>query len=370
MTSDVHFGSPAVDQGELADAFASTIFPLIPELDVIFINGDLFDRAVPFDGLGFDPFYTTAMNLMTLCHINKVALRVLQGTFSHDRHQPKRLESFYRNTGYTFDFKVMEGIQFETLQIRDRSLRLLYLQDDLPYKSSGDIVEVVQEKMVELGWDYVDYACMHGFFDFTFPQNVSQDNVIVFKEAQFPFVRKIIDVGHVHQHRISGNVISNGSFDRLCFGDEGPKGCVKVLDYPDHYTAQFILNEKAAIFDTLKFARGESTEILSQRIIAHMVKIHSDRKISLRFEVETLEHREAIRALMREVYPHVRGAFKKPTDKSGQEIALLNSPLISPLEKRVAPTLKTIGAFIRNHIPESYQITIDEIEAYLDPAVG
>ena len=223
---------------------------------------------------------------------------------------------------------------------------------------------------MEKGWDTVDYGCMHGFFDFTFPKNVSQDNVIVFKEAQFPFVTKMIDVGHVHQHRVEGKVISNGSFDRLVFGDEDPKGCIRVLDYPDHYTAQFVQNKQAAVFDTLVFTDEDTTETIRERIDTHVAGLNTQRKISLRFIVDSTEQYEIIKTWMRETHPDIRCARKKSSDKAEGMMLIPSSSLIAPVQKRIAPTRVTIASFIRAHIPDDYALSTEEIEVYLEPVSG
>lgn len=375
MASDLHFGAPNVNQEDMADAFGKTIFPLLADTDIFFINGDFFDTLVIFDSHGFDPIADVMFGIMALCQEHQITLRIMQGTWTHDRNQLKRFVNFYRNKGCTFPFRLISGIELEEISIRDRSLRIMYVPDDLPFKSSDDIVAVVQDKLIEVGWDYVDYGCMHGFFEFTFPSGVSQENTIVFRETQFGFVKKVIDVGHVHQHRIQDapvsnafpTVISNGSLDRHCFGDEDPKGCIRILDYPDHYTALFIENKNAAVYDTLVFGEHDTTETIRQRISTHLKTLATSRIISLRCVIDAVEYREAIKGWMKEVYPEVRCVLKKSKDASNKPLVLPNSPLLTRVEKRIAPTPKTISSFIRSHIPEEYALTIDAIDLYLEP---
>lgn len=366
MGSDYHFGAPEIDQEEMATAFAETIFPLLPETDLFCINGDFFDTLVNFNNHGFDPIYDVILNLFALCEKHQVTLRVLQGTYQHDRNQCKRLEAFYRNNNATFNFKFIFSIDLDEVTIRDRTLRFFYIPDDLPYKSSDDIVDVLNSKLLEKGWDYVDYGCIHGFFDFTFPTGISQDNRVVFKETQFPFVKKAIDVGHVHQHRIVGKVFSNGSFDRLNHGDEDPKGCIRFLDYPDHYTANFIRNNHAAIYDTLTFDIGDTTETLSTKIETHLKSLSTKRKINLRFVTHTPEQYDIIRLWMKEYYPDVKIRRKKPNEKVSGPMFLSTSQLMTPIEKRVAPTIKTLSSFVRNRMPDDYSLSIEDIEGYLE----
>jgi hypothetical protein len=366
MGSDFHFGVPSMDQESMADAFAETIFPLLADVDIFFINGDFFDTVLNFDNFGFDPVYDIILKLLGLCQKHGVILRVLQGTYSHDRNQLSRFSNFYKRGGFTFNFRFANSIQLEEITIKDRTIKVGYVPDDLPFKSSDEIVDALKDKMRELGWDTIDYACMHGLFDFTLPK-IGSKNRIVYSGSQFPFVTKLIDVGHVHQHRIKDNVISNGSFDRMCFGDEDPKGLIRILDYPDHYTAQFIENKNAAVFDTLYFTKADTTVDISNRIDAHLSKIKSNRKISLRFIVENLEHSQAIYDWMKEYHPDVRRAIKKADEVDDTRSMVPSSLLFTQIEKHESPTPKTIASFIRAHIPEKYSITIEQIEAYLEP---
>jgi hypothetical protein len=368
--SDFHFGIPSVSQEDMAIAFVRTIFPLLEETDVFFINGDFFDTLVSFDNYGFDPIYDTIVNLFQLCERRQITLRILQGTYMHDRDQGNRFTTIYRNGGfggYTFNFRFMRGIDLEELHFGDRSLRVVYVQDDLPFTDSNDVVDVIRTKLVELGWDSVDYACMHGFFDHTAGGGMSREKTVIFTEDQFPFVKKIINCGHVHQYGAWDKLISNGSFDRAVFGDEAPKGLVKVLDYPDHYTAQFIENKWAAVYDTLAFSPEDTTETLVAKISAHIASLTSERKISLRFIVDPLEHREAIKVWMREAYPDIRFQFKKNKEVDDKSIIVNSSVLFAPVEKRPAPNPETLPTFIRAYIPDHYQLSVDAIKQHLLP---
>lgn len=366
MGSDFHFGAPNINQVEMADAFMETLFPLLPDTDIFFINGDFFDTRVNFDNHGFDPLYDVILLLFHLCEKHQVTLRFLQGTWTHDYNQCRRLEAFYRNSHASFNFRYIDSIDLEEITIRDRTLRFFYIPDDLPFKSSDDIVDVLKSKLIEKDWETVDYGCVHGFFDFTFPRNINQDNRIVFKEAQFPFVKKAIDVGHVHQHRVSNNVFSNGSFDRLVFGDEEPKGCIRFLDHPDHYTAIFVQNHHAAVYDTLVFDSNDDTESMRAKIDTHIHNLVTTRKISLRFTVASSDQYEAIKTWMRETHPDIRIMRKKASEGS-EGPKLLTSSLITTTERKLAPNRKTLSAFVRAHIPEDYILTIDAIETYLEP---
>ena len=365
MGSDFHFGIPGVDQEEMAAAFAKTIFPLLKDTDILFINGDFFDGPVSFDNPMFDPIYDVIISLLTLCETYGIKLRILQGTWMHDRAQLKRITGFYTHGGFTFDYKLIETVELEEIVFSHRSLKVLYLPDDLPFKSSQDILDVVLDKKAALGWDQIDYVCLHGFMDFTFPKVLSRDNAVVYSEDQFPFVKKLIDAGHVHEHRIVGNAISNGSFDRLVAGDENPKGCIQIDDYPDHYTARFVENTYSAIYDTLIFGDDMSTQDICHQISTHIASLNTERMISLRFIIERSDLKDAIKAWMRETYPKIRLNIKKQSETSDKPVMVPQSALFVTFEREIAPTPKTLPTFIRNHIPEDVVLSVDRIETHL-----
>lgn len=377
FTSDLHFGDPAIPQVEMTKAFADTVFPMMADLDILFINGDFFDTLILFDDHGFDPLYDLILNLFALCDKHKIILRIMQGTWLHDRAQLQRLETFYHKALFSFDFRYINGIDLEEITVRDRAIRVFFVPDSLPFTQSDDIARVVDDRLVEEEWESVDYGCMHGFFDFTFPKGVKQDNVVVYKAHQFPFVKKLIDVGHVHQHRIYAkqsdnepDVISNGSFDRSCHGDEMPKGCVRVWDYPDHYTAQFIENKDAAVFDTLTFGADDTTESIREVIQARLDQYITQRQIELRFITTRTDHRDAIKTWMKETHPKVRCGFKKADDKAEPSALLASNLVTSSREKRMPPTPGTIAQFVRDHIPTDYHLSLEAIDQYLEPPAG
>ncbi len=365
MTSDLHFGMRNISSEEMTSAFVKTIFPLLSETDILFLNGDFFETLLVFDSSRFDPIYAMIIDLYRNCERYGVKLRILQGTWTHDRRQCERFEPFHKKGGFTFDIKYVPNIEVEEIFLKGRSLRIGYIPDNMPYRTSQEIVDVLEKKMRDMGWDYLDYACVHGFFDFTFPQNVSHNGSIVFEESQFPFVKKMIDVGHVHQYRAKGKVISNGSFDRLCFGDEDPKGCIQIIDKGDNYIAKFIKNKHSAIFDTIRFGDEDTTETIRTKIDNHIKKMKSDRQIFLRFIVQSADHRDAVRSIMQEVYKDIKISVTKSADNKSTPTLGVSSVVIKREASSIAPTPKTLPIYIKNHIPSDVSISLETIEKHL-----
>jgi DNA repair exonuclease SbcCD nuclease subunit len=184
---------------------------------------------------------------------------------------------------------------------------------------------------------------------------------VVFRESEFGFVRKMIDVGHVHQFRVVGKVASNGSFDRLVFGDEDPKGCLRVMDYPERYTAQFVENTNAAIFDTLTIPADYDTQDWQTMIRDHLSKRTSSRMRYFRLFLEDFSHRDALRQWVKSEYPDTAFKIEKPKIKD-QNAAILppTSELFTTLERRPAPTPSSIASHVSAWIETEFGQAMSE----------
>ena len=182
----------------------------------------------------------------------------------------------------------------------------------------------------------------------------------------FEFVKKVIDVGHVHQHRVVGRSVSNGSFDRLNHGDEDPKGLIRIEDYPDTFKLFFVENEHAAIFNTIKIPGGSDTTEIIDLISRHMVGLKTSRRINIRFEIVTTDVKDAIRGYMVQNHPDVKLApFKMVGDKDEKALRPTSSVILQARPRNPMPTPQTLPTFIRAYIPEEIILSVEKIETYL-----
>ena len=367
FVSDCHYGVPSRDVDEMADAFRKTIFPLLDTANVLFINGDFFDRLVEFDRHIFDPIYALVLELFQICEQKRLALRVMQGTFDHDRNQLKRFDAFYQGGKFTFDYQFHFHISVDTVPYPGGVLKIGYIPDNTPYLTAEENVAVLREKMAERGWDTLDYGCVHGFFEFTFPQNIKQGSQIVYKTKQFDFVEKMVDAGHVHQYRVCDHVVSNGSFDRAVFGDEDAKGCILVKDYPSKYVAQFVVNQYAGLLDTLAIASDAETDAIVKQIDSHVASRQPYVSLGLRFVVERSDQYDAISTYMKQAYPEIKIARKKLDGKEDSQIFTIPSDLVTEeMSERIAPTPQNIVQLILDHIAPEHRPSEHAIYTHLD----
>lgn len=372
-TSDIHLAEPSQDQEDMTIAllrFFTYVFeekiPKEAPLRMVSVDGDLYEALVSLNGKVFKHIYRFEAAFLRMCAERNLIVRFMRGTFEHDHDQMQHLEEIQKSHQFTNDFRYIDKIELEYIEALD--LRILYLPDNLPYASSDAILEVVQEKMIERGWDYVDYASIHGFFTFTCPEVAARSQKIIYRPDQFTFVRKFCHVGHVHKHAAQDNVISNGNLDRLCFGEEDTKGAVLVVDKGETATATFIENPYTSPYTTLSFEEDESTEDITGSITAFLNKLKTTRLIHIRILLADKEKHAAIKKFMALHFNHVRYVVQRDNrmKKQAQMMGAMTTPIVVREKKGSAPTPDTIGHYLSD-ILKPNGITDDQIAWALKP---
>lgn len=230
------------------------------KLDIIFIAGDVFDNllTVPDDDITDIKFWIT--KLLTICKTHDIVLRVLEGTPSHDWKQSRLFETINEITQINADVKHVTALSIEHM---DRfGIDVLYVPDE--WESSTDkTFEQVLALMSDRGISKVDFAIMHGQFDYQLPPGIKAQKHNV--DNYLSIVKEYIFIGHVHIFSVHQRAIAQGSFDRLSQGEEGPKGHVRVF-YNDvgESSVKFIENKNAKIFKTIDVTGLSQDELLSK----------------------------------------------------------------------------------------------------------
>lgn len=321
--------------------------PKIVPVKAIFVDGDMLDHAIRLYQPSFKAFLDVLIYLFTYCATQKIPLRILNGTWEHDHGQLRYLPTLQAAIAPTCNLKVIDRIDLE--YIPELDLRILYIPDDMPYNSSQEIIDVVVEKMRELGWDYVDYACIHGFFDFTVPPVARAAQKIIYEERQFPFVRKGINAGHVHIHQKVGKVISNGNVDNTRFGEVGPKGAVLVVDDTEGGTSSVYLeNQFAAPYVTVTYGSEDTTSDITADIARVVSEIKTERIIHLRVLIENKDLRQAIRVYLADTYPHIRCKVAAPPKDASSHVE--EERVVFDLNLPPMPTPETLAEYVYNRI--------------------
>lgn len=247
--SDVHLGHPNTTTEEII-ANLRLAFPDNEEtgkLDVIFLGGDLFDRALQLPDPNVFRIKLWAYSFLRMCKKRDIAVRVLEGTPSHDWRQNQLLVSVNELSEINADLKYIDTLQIE--HIDKFGIDVLYIPDEWTPETDDTWLQTVQLLKTH-GLEKVDYAIIHGSFTFQLPAHVKAPMHI--PERYLSIVRKYIFVGHVHKHGQYERILANGSFDRLAHGEEEAKGHWRVtVGGVNGDELVFVENTTAKIYKTV-----------------------------------------------------------------------------------------------------------------------
>ncbi len=234
--------------------------PDTAKLDIIWISGDLLDSLA---AAGSDDNFLIVHwvgSLLRYAKLNDIVIRVLEGTGSHDYTQSRYFSVMNEAIELGVDVKYVDKITVEFIE--KLGISVLYVPDNV--HNEGDVVwRMVQEVMHEAGVEKVDYAVMHGLFEFQLPAHV-HDAASHLSSRYKSIVRRSIYIGHHHTHRIEDNIIVPGSYDRLKQNEEEAKGHVRIKDWikADRKEIRFIENIGAKIYKRIDLSGLEIEDAL------------------------------------------------------------------------------------------------------------
>ena len=182
-----------------------------------------------------------------LCREVGCDLRVLRGTYTHDRDQPRH----FVNGEDANDDSVRMFSAIDVEHHEKTGLNILYIPDNV---KSSNIYEDIHQLLASHNLDKVDIMIHHGYFKHMLPEALLTKGLpagCLEADKVSKFVSGCVLNGHVHQPSVYQNVISVGSFDRLAHGEEEPKGFYRIDIVDGKYHFEFIENEGATRFVTL-----------------------------------------------------------------------------------------------------------------------
>lgn len=264
--SDIHLGHSKVIPDVMHENLKKVVYPhLNEELDILFIVGDFFDCLLDMNGQAGWISYRIIAELIELAKEHKFLIRVVRGTFSHDRMQNQFFltEPEPSYLGKDLLVRVFDTVSIEYIHSYD--INVLYVPDDLPCDNA---LEVVKSKISEAQLNSVDIALNHGYFQHMLPSGIPHEPPNTFRAEDFDtLVKGFVLNGHIHQASVYRKVISNGSFERLCHGEEEPKGFFVIYYNTDTGEAshEFHENQYATTFKTYDLTKWRTEkEILTE----------------------------------------------------------------------------------------------------------
>lgn len=246
---DVHLGHPQTK----ADEIVPKLYRLLPDneatrkLDIIVIEGDLFDQILLYNSEYLAIIKTWMIWLLTKCKKYDITLYVLEGTPSHDMRQPKHFVTYNEAYGINADLHYIDRLHLERSERFGISILFLPDEWDSPLENC---YTSAKRLLNDHGLEKADFAVMHGSFDHQLPPNLGIP--VHNGDLWQSIVEYYIFVGHVHFYSQKGKIIASGSFDRLKHGEEKPKGYVRAIVRENgRHDLRFVENKEAKVFLTI-----------------------------------------------------------------------------------------------------------------------
>lgn len=267
FVSDVHLFHPTTPTSHIIHNLLIA-FPnndSTGKLDMVFINGDLFDQIahLPDQNVKFAMVWMTAF--LRMCAKRGIKVRVLEGTPKHDRKQNTIFSDLIAAGEIPVDYRYYDRLTIDYEE--DYGIHILYVPDEW---SSGqwasnthETAREIRALMAQKNLEQVDLTCLHGAMRYQLPASVKEHltHDPAFYEA---ITRFVVNTGHIHESDHRGKILTNGSFDRLVHGDEKPKGHWRVRLKPGGtYHATFVENKGAMVYKTIRLRELDADKSLA-----------------------------------------------------------------------------------------------------------
>lgn len=224
--ADLHFGAfDSKTQYQILKEQVLIPISQIPKLDIIAVDGDIFDHKVMSNSDASMYACMFVDDLVNLGRQKNATIVILHGTYSHDFDQLKLFYHYLEDK--TVDIRIITTIKFEIIKgAKILCIPELYGLDESVYRHF----------FFESGW--YDEAFVHG----TFKGSVYGDNVgagRLLTPEDFIYCKGVAIAGHVHKSGcFNGFFYYCGCPYRWKFGEEEEKGFLLVshdLDTQIHY---------------------------------------------------------------------------------------------------------------------------------------
>lgn len=189
------------------------------KLDVIVINGDLFERRVMFDSDSAHRILRWIVRFLQRCAYFNVTLHILEGTPSHDHRQAKWFEEVLAILVLDIEFYYHQTLEITPIR-RGYEATALWIPDELN-TSAAVTQDQVERLLVTENQQSVTFAFIHGMFVYQEPMPSPASHNEVFYES---IVDQLIVINHIHTPSSSGKIRAPGSPCRLRHNEEETKG--------------------------------------------------------------------------------------------------------------------------------------------------
>ena len=366
--ADLHLGHLNVPAEYIADNIIKYLFPELENADIVFLTGDIFDASVSMNSDSAKDIISLFIDLFREAYEKDVKVRILQGTFSHDRHQLDTINKLFSKLMLKVDFKYVKNVYVENIKtIGD----ILYLPDNLPFINNDSLFSHIRSLMTANGIKQFDFIICHGEFEHIC-NRFGHSHRAYLVEDFFKILKpkgKILS-GHIHtasKYSSKGFTFAySGSFDRLAQNEESPKGFWVIED--DVF--RFVENKDASVFITHNVMSDTLPEIIEEIEKLIEKRFSKNKEGFLRLVMADRHLRQPIEKYFNQSHPIVKISFKKKTS-SDKIFEFVDQKLHGHIvkEELEVPSQKNIARIIYDFIKKKEErtvLTIADIEEVLD----
>ena len=362
--TDIHVGNPRISLPRLLNSLRKYAYPEIETAQILLLGGDFFDNML---NLNSDAGLTAIFivdELIELAVKNNIYVRVLRGTFSHDRYQNRVFTERAKNIPLFNNIPLIRIVdKIEVERFSPYGIDILFCPDDQPYE---DVTQAILDVLDNNNLSAVDYFCCHGYWDYLVPATMTRPHNCLDYDRLESKIRYQVFNGHVHSPGVWKKVISGGSFERFCHGEEEDKGFYVVNYDADTHTSvpRFVRNKEAMPFITVDLSLHPSTnevmDYLERRVNQACVYTDEDDRI---MHIRLLGDGSAVMPLMKEKYPHAIFTEKHLTEARKEDM-MYKTDITRDLPMI---TVSNLPELIYTNVRPAYpEITIDRIKEILD----
>lgn len=344
--SDIHLGHRQTPTKHIIQNLYAA-FPDTEEtgqLDMIFIVGDLFDGPLGHYSDEAVEIQLWMYDFLKMCAKREIAVRVLEGTRSHDWRQSVWFNVVVQLSMLPVDLRYVRELSIERMTYGESPVDILYVPDEWRTETDQTWLEVNQ-LLAEHGISQVDFTLLHGAFAEQLPAQAKCPKHL--SERYQSITKHHVFAGHIHQRWVNGNILGNGSFDRLMHGDEGDKGHWRVRYVNEDTKIRFIKNPGAMTFLTVNCA-GLSIDEANVKIDAAVSGLRAGSRI--RVQSASTDAITSAVDLLRKRHPTLVWTVDATDKKTAQASLLVDH---RPPTKGVAITASNLRALIDERLAAS-----------------
>ncbi len=365
VIADIHMGAIKADiLAEELDSIFIKYIECMKSLDFVMIAGDLFDTKLALNSKHTKRLFSFMKKLMNLCIEKDAKLRIIYGTEYHESNQLSTLQFLMKSK---CDVKIYETVADEELY---PDFNVLYIPEEY--------IKDIDEYYKDFFNNKYDMVIGHGMVnEVAFASKIQTSEVTMLRAPIFN-TKKLLDLcegplffGHIHKHQcIRDRLYYVGSFSRWCFGEEEPKGFMKVVYTPEtkEYTTDFIENTKAKSYNTMVVDYNNTTDDMNY--ILNMINSVEYDKLRIIFNIpENHENPLLLSSMITDTFSKykdikivINNNYKEKRKKMEQELKKLQSTFDFMMDDGMSVEEK-ICKFIK--IKYNINISIDEMREYL-----